>query len=108
METKSSASHSSKPQWYIFKDCHQHGPLDSDEICKLLANNQITKDHHIWHIDFNDWVAIKDVEAFQNVGFGAPFSKEKTPFVETQPKTETSTTSMQKSLWQKLKGIFKA
>ncbi|MCO5112874.1 MAG: DUF4339 domain-containing protein [Bdellovibrionaceae bacterium] len=84
MDTKAlkEAYDSTQPQWYIFRNCHQFGPLTSKEICDLLKTNQITSDHHIWHVDFNDWAAIKDVEVFQNVGFGISFPKGHTAFIE--------------------------
>lgn len=88
MDIKSSQPNHSNPQWYIFRDCHQHGPLTSEEICDLLAKNQITKDHHIWHIDFNDWVAINEVDVFKNVGFSLQFSEDQNAFIENKQTPE--------------------
>lgn len=117
---------STQPQWYIFRNCNQFGPLTSKEICDLLRTNQITSDHHIWHVDFSDWAAIKDVEVFQNVGFGISFPKGQTAFIEdhhvsTEPHQEARLLRAQgdhakevvhnrklhsliKELWVRLKG----
>ena len=56
-------------EWYLFRDCAKFGPLTAKQITEMLDRNQINKDHHVWQQTYNNWVAIKDVDAFKKVGF---------------------------------------
>lgn len=69
-------------EWYIFKNCSKFGPLTAKEIGELLDKNQISKDHHVWHQKYNNWVAIKDVDVFQSVGFELQNAKKEVSFIE--------------------------
>lgn len=69
-------------EWYLFKNCSKFGPLTVNEISNLLDKNQISKDHHVWHQKYNNWVAIKDLEIFQSVGFEIQFPKKTVDFIE--------------------------
>ncbi len=68
--------------WYIFKNCSKFGPLSAEAISELLDKNQINKDHHVWHQTYNSWVAIKDVELFQKVGFEVQINHKIQNFIE--------------------------
>lgn len=99
-------------EWYIFKDCNKHGPLTLKDINDLLAKNKITKDHHVWHAKNNEWVAIKDVEAFKNIGFELPIAKTEAHFIETQgaPKHPVALAKLERpapeGFLAKLKNLF--
>lgn len=69
-------------EWYLFRDCNKFGPLTAKDIAVLLDKNQITKDHHVWHQTYNNWVAIKDVEAFKNFGFEVQIKNKTQNFIE--------------------------
>lgn len=110
MEIKTSETYNK--QWYIFKNCKQHGPLSSEEICNLLLNNQINKDHHVWNESINDWTSIKDIEDFKNIGFNPVLDKNKISFVEHANNKKTNNkhlhirTKTYKGLWDRLKAYF--
>lgn len=96
--------------WYIFKNCNKHGPLTALEVGHLLVKNQITKDHHIWHAKYNNWVAIKDVDVFKNIGFDLPLRKEQEAFIDTpmsaQSTVVTAGFNQKLSFWQMIKKMF--
>ena len=112
MEIKSTETihESENNDWYIFKNCNKHGPLTAKEISHLLVKNQITKDHHIWHARYNNWVAIKDVEIFKNIGFELPIPKEQDAFIEddhlAKSQVVTAGYSQTPSFWRMLKNFF--
>lgn len=84
-------------EWYLFRDCAKFGPLTAKEITEMLDRNQINKDHHVWHQTYNNWVAIKDVDAFKTVGFEVQLNQANQNFIEdgknpqvANPKTKSS------------------
>jgi hypothetical protein len=82
-------------EWYLFKNCDKFGPLTAKEISEMLDKNQINKDHHVWHQKYNSWLAIKDVDVFQSVGFESidfqlQKSKKQVSFVEMTLKPQIS------------------
>jgi hypothetical protein len=100
-------------EWYIFKNCSKHGPLTLNDINGLLIKNQITKDHHVWHAKYNNWMAIKDLSVFENVGFDVPSSKEKTlsaeaSKVDLKPKSKVVYSRFEdnQGFWKKIMNLF--
>ncbi len=114
MDTKSSNENreSLVNEWYLFRNCSKFGPLTAKEIGELLDKNQISKDHHVWHQTYNNWIAIKDVEVFQSVGFELQNAKKDVTFIEGAAETKSVVNAVQgadkgPSIFKKVMRLFK-
>jgi len=52
-------------QWHFASNGAQQGPYDEATIQNLVNQGQITRDTLVWSTGMENWIAAKDVEAFQ-------------------------------------------